>query len=186
MVRTNATRLEGWAFLIAFIACVPLANWMVANVGTTCVPDGPCIVPIGFGLTAPSGVLLVGVALVLRDLVQRRLGFRVALLAIGAGSILSALVAPPSLVFASAVAFLVSETVDLAIFTPLQKRGLVKAAALSSLVGLVVDSCVFLYLAFGSLMFVEGQILAKAMMVILALPFVAWLRRRENVVAAMT
>lgn len=67
-------RREGFAFFAAFAATVPLANWLISNVGTFCVPDGPCVIPVGFGLTAPSGVLAIGVALVLRDLFQRRLG----------------------------------------------------------------------------------------------------------------
>ena len=152
---------------------------MVSNVGTVCVPDGPCLVPVGFGLTAPSGVLLVGLALVLRDLVQRRLGLWAAVLAILVGSVLSAAVAPPSLVMASAAAFLLSETVDLAVFTPLQRKGLVLAAAASSAVGLVADSVVFLYLAFGSLDFMAGQVLGKIWMVIAALPLIHLLRQRE-------
>ena len=39
-------------------------------------------VSVGFGLSAPSGVLLVGAALVLRDIVQRGLGVGVAVSAI--------------------------------------------------------------------------------------------------------
>ena len=174
-----AQRREGLVFLVAFIACVPTANWMVSNVGTVCVPDGPCLLPVGFGLTAPSGVLLVGLALVLRDLVQRRLGLWAAVLAILVGSVLSASVAPASLVVASAAAFLLSETVDLAVFTPLQRKGLVLAAAASSAVGLVADSVVFLYLAFGSLDYMTGQILGKVWMVAAALPLIHFLRRRE-------
>ncbi|MEJ2433502.1 MAG: hypothetical protein P8Y53_10180 [Pseudolabrys sp.] len=50
----------------------------------------------------------------------------------------------------------------------------------SSSVGLVVDSIVFLWLAFGSLEFLEGQIIGKAWMVLLALPLIAWLRRRDE------
>ena len=50
----------------------------------------------------------------------------------------------------------------------------------SSLVGLVVDSMVFLWLAFGSLDFLPGQIIGKAWMVLLALPFVHWIRKRET------
>jgi hypothetical protein len=66
--------IEGYVFLAAYIACIPLANWMIGHVGTYCVPQGPCLVPVAPGLMAPSGVLLVGLALVLRDHVQRRLG----------------------------------------------------------------------------------------------------------------
>jgi len=45
-------------------------------------------------------------------------------------------------------------------------------------VGLVVDSAVFLFLAFGSLAFIEGQILGKFYMTMLALPGVWVLKRR--------
>ena len=50
----------------------------------------------------------------------------------------------------------------------------------SSLVGLVVDSIVFLWLAFGSLAFLEGQIIGKVWMVLLALPLIAYMRRRDE------
>ena len=93
---------------------------------------------------------------------------------------MSGLVAPPALVVASAVAFLLSETADLMVYTPLQARRLVLAVLASSAVGLVVDSFVFLYLAFGSLEFLLGQVLGKGWMVLAALPFIAWLRRRDE------
>jgi uncharacterized PurR-regulated membrane protein YhhQ (DUF165 family) len=178
-------KAAGLACLLAFIACIPTANWMVGHVGTTCVPHGPCLVPVwpwGLGgqtLMAPSGVLMIGLALVLRDLVQRRLGRTAAVLAIVAGAVLSAAVAPPALVVASSVAFLLSELADFAVYTPLQERGLVLAVLLSSLVGLVIDSVLFLWLAFGSLEFVAGQIAGKTWMVLLALPVVYWIRKRE-------
>jgi hypothetical protein len=38
---------------------------------------------------------------------------------------------------------------------------------------------VFLYLAFGSLEFLTGQIVGKSWMVLLSIPFIAWLRRRD-------
>lgn len=46
--------------------------------------------------------------------------------------------------------------------------------------GLVVDSIVFLWLAFGSLDFLLGQIIGKTWMVLLAIPLVAYLRRRDE------
>jgi hypothetical protein len=49
----------------------------------------------------------------LRDLVQRRLGLVWTIAAIAFGAMLSALVAPPALVFASVAAFLLSELADL-------------------------------------------------------------------------
>src|SRR5690349_1327333 len=99
-------RIEGFVCLTGFALCIPAANWLIGNVGTSCVPDGPCVIPVAPGLTAPSGVVMIGLALVLRDLVQRRLGLVWASGAILGGAALSALLAPPSLVLASAVAFL--------------------------------------------------------------------------------
>jgi len=173
-------RLEGFLYLIGFGLCIPLANWMIGHVGTVCPPHGPCLVPVAPGVMAPSGVAMIGLALVLRDLVQRRLGLRWVSAAIVGGAALSALVAPPALVAASATAFLLSEFADLVVYTPLQRRRLVLAVLASSVVGLVVDSIVFLYLAFGSLDFLLGQVVGKSWMVLLALPFIAWLRRRDE------
>jgi queuosine precursor transporter len=171
---------EGAVFLLLFALTIPAANWLIGHAGTSCVPDGPCLIAVAPGLMAPSGVLMIGVALVLRDLVQRRLGVGIAAAAIVAGSIISAALAPPSLVLASGVAFLLSEVADLCVYTPLARRRLVAAVVISSMAGLVVDSVVFLWLAFGSLDFLPGQIVGKAWMVLLSIPFVAWLRRRDE------
>jgi uncharacterized PurR-regulated membrane protein YhhQ (DUF165 family) len=182
---TFRKKAEALAYFLAFIACIPIANWMIGNVGTVCVAQGPCLVPVwpwgpgGHPLMAPSGVLIIGLALVLRDLVQRRLGRSVAITAIVAGAALSGAVAPPQLIVASAAAFLLSELADFAVYTPLQSRGLMLAVLASSVVGLVVDSVLFLWLAFGSLDYVAGQILGKLWMVLLALPVVHWIRKRE-------
>lgn len=171
--------IVGYLYLAAFVLCVPVANWMIGNVGTFCVPGGPCLIPVAPGLTAPSGVLMIGLALVLRDLVQRNLGVKWAAGAVVAGATLSAFVAPPALVIASGAAFLLSELADLAVYTPLQKNGLVLAVFASSVVGLIIDSAVFLYLAFGSLDYIAGQVVGKAWMVLLALPIIHLMRRRE-------
>jgi uncharacterized PurR-regulated membrane protein YhhQ (DUF165 family) len=54
------------------------------------------------------------------------------------------------------------------------------AVLASSAVGLVADSILFLWLAFGSLNFVTGQIVGKAVMVLATLPAIEWLRRRDD------
>jgi queuosine precursor transporter len=181
-VMTNDRRrlIEGIVFLIAFGLTIPAANWMLGHVGTVCPPNSPCLIPVAPGLMAPSGVVMIGIALVLRDLVQRRLGVGFSAAAVIAGAMLSALVAPPALALASGTAFLLSEAVDLAVYTPLARRRLIAAVVLSSLVGLVIDSVVFLWLAFGSLDFLAGQIVGKAWMVLLSVPFVHYLRRRDQ------
>jgi uncharacterized PurR-regulated membrane protein YhhQ (DUF165 family) len=173
-------RREGLLFLLGFAASIPAANWLILHVGTASGAPGPCLVPVAPGLMAPSGVLMVGLALVLRDLVQRRLGKAWSLAAILAGALASALLAPPGLVIASAAAFLLSELADFAVYTPLQRRRLVLAVLASGLAGLVVDSVVFLWLAFGSLDFIAGQIVGKAWMVLLSLPLIRWLRERDR------
>jgi uncharacterized PurR-regulated membrane protein YhhQ (DUF165 family) len=166
----------GLAAFALFLACIPAANWLIGNVGVVCVPNGPCLIPVAPGLMAPSGVLMIGAALVLRDVVQRLMGKGWALLAIGIGAALSYAVAPPSLVMASAAAFLLSELADFAVYTPLQRRRLLLAMLASSAVGLVVDSVVFLHLAFGNLDYVAGQVVGKAWALLLAFPLVRLLR----------
>jgi queuosine precursor transporter len=94
--------------------------------------------------------------------------------------VISAALAPAALVIASAAAFLISEFADLAIYTPLARRRLVTAVVVSGLVGVVLDSVVFLWLAFGSLDFLAGQIVGKALMVVASIPFIALLRRRDQ------
>jgi queuosine precursor transporter len=172
--------IEGYIFLVLFCLTIPAANWLIGHAGTVCVANGPCLVPVAPGIMAPSGVLMIGLALVLRDLVQRRLGVEFGIGAIIVGAAISAGLAPPSLVVASAAAFLLSEFADFAVYTPLARRRLVVAVFASSVVGLIVDSIVFLWLAFGSLEFLTGQIIGKLWMVLLAIPFVAYMRRRDE------
>ena len=99
--------------------------------------------------------------------------------AIVIGAAVSAALAPPALVLASTVAFALSELADFAVYTPLQRRGLVLAVLASSAVGLVADSVLFLWLAFHSLDFLAGQVIGKALMVLLTIPAIHWLRRRD-------
>lgn len=153
---------------IAYLATIPAANWMIVNVGTQCIPDGPCLIPVLPGLMAPSGVLMIGAALVLRDVVQNLMGVRGALFAVLCGTLLSLVFAPPSLVAASALAFLVAELLDLAVYTPIRKRSLVLAVLASGFVGAIADSAMFLWVAFGSLEFIAGQVVGKLWMTIAA------------------
>ena len=180
MTRDRQRLTEGVIALVLFGLTIPAANWLIGNAGAVCVPDGPCLVPVWPGVMAPSGVLMVGLALVLRDIVQRRLGPLAGLGAIAVGALISATLAPPAIVLASVAAFLLSELADFAVYTPLQRRRFVTAVFASSVIGLVVDSLVFLHLAFGSLDFLAGQIIGKAWMVLLALPLMHLLRRRDE------
>ena len=149
------------ATVAAFAATIPAANWLIGNVGTVCVPDGPCLIPVAPGLMAPSGVLMIGLALVLRDAVHEVGGWRLAMIAVAIGAALSLVVSPPALAIASAVAFLVAELLDLAVYAPLRRRRLALAVLASGIVGAVADTVLFLWLAFGSVDFSAGTVLAK-------------------------
>lgn len=167
-------------YLIAFLLCVPAANWMIGNVGTVCAPDGPCLIPVGFGLMAPSGVLVVGLAFVLRDMVHRRLGAWHAVAGIVIGAAASLVVAPPALAMASAAAFLLSELADFAVYAPLARRRWWTAVIASSVVGSIIDSAAFLAIAFGSLGYLAGQLAGKLWAVCVAV-LVLWLFRGREV-----
>lgn len=158
----------GLASFVAFLSAMPIANWLIKNVGVTCVPNGPCLIPVWPGIMSPSGVLVIGLAFVARDFLQREWGPRWALAAIALGAVISGMISPPALVVASAAAFALSELSDFAVYTPLRKRGFALAVAASSVVGLMVDSVLFLWLAFGSLDHIEGQIIGKMWMVLAA------------------
>lgn len=98
------------------------------------------------GLSAPWAALFAGLSFQLRDVGQEHTGWQYTLLAIAAGTILSAAV-DWHLAVASGCAFLISETCDLGVYTPLRERGWVRAVALSGLVGAIIDSTLFLWLA---------------------------------------
>jgi queuosine precursor transporter len=172
--------LTGWLALAGYIATILGANWAIGHLGT-CYPEGPCTIPVGFGLAAPSGVLFVGLALFLRDLVQDHLGRRWTIVGIVAGAILSYLIEQPFLALASGAAFLLSEGADFLVYTPLREAGRPAAAVFASgLVGSLIDSAVFLWLAFGSLEFLAGQFIGKTEITVLCTLIVFLWRRRAG------
>lgn len=162
-----------YLYLIGFISTIFLANYLIGNVGYYCNPV--CVIPVWPGIMAPSGVLAIGLGFTLRDLVQRHLGVKWTILAILVGATLSALLSP-SLALASGTAFLLSEMLDLAVYTPLQRRNLVGAVVASNVVGLIADSMIFLTLAFGSLEFLPGQVIGKMLMTLAALPVIWYIK----------
>jgi len=172
---TNTLTFRAATF-VAFVATVYGANWALATFG---------IINIGFGLSAPAGVLFAGLAFGLRDVLHELGGIRYVLAAIATGSILAyviddAITIPGGIApiaVASALAFLIAELADLAVYAPLRERNWPVAVAASNVVGSVADSAVFLWLAFGGLTFIEGQIVGKTAMIVVALPLVYVARR---------
>jgi uncharacterized PurR-regulated membrane protein YhhQ (DUF165 family) len=174
----------GVAAAIGYVASIVAANWMIQHLGTSPAPGAARVVPVGFGLTAPAGVYAAGIALTLRDIVQIRLGRTAVVVAIVVGAALSYFVSPAFVAAASAAAFLSSELADFAVYTPLERRSWLGAVALSNTVGLVIDSVLFLWIAFGSLEFLPGQVVGKAWMTLLALGLLAVIRPRLKTATA--
>lgn len=156
--------------LALFIACIPLANWAVDRYG---------FVSVGFGLMAPAGVYFAGLSFTARDVVHEQWGRLPVILAIIGGAALSWLVAP-SFAVASGVAFLFSESADLAVYEPLRKRQWTVAVVASGIVGAVVDSFLFLHLADlpSDGKSVAGLVVGKLFMVALAALLLTPVRKR--------
>ena len=157
-------------------------------------------------LAAPGGTYLIGLALALIEVAHhtaptRRDGWRNAQVLIAMGFAASAILAVwiavvdampaavPSafgflagtwrIVLASLAAFIVSESIDNGLGAWLRGRVADPVRVISTnLVSVPLDSLVFLAIAFGSLAFIDGQIVAKlAATVILGIPLV-WILTR--------
>lgn len=163
----------GLAAFVGFVLTIPLANWLIGNVGVVCVPAGPCLIPVAPGVMAPSGVIAIGAALVLRDAVQIRCGRIAALAAVGVGGAVSWTLTDPHLALASVTAFLVSEAADMAVFTRLREKGLAVSIAISGVVSAALDSGVFVFIAFGAFDHFAGQMCGKAAVSLLAAVLIA-------------
>ena len=173
--------MKRYLIAAAFRACIPAANWMIANAGTVCIPDGPCLIPVAPGLMAPSGVLLIGAALALRDALQEAAGRSWVLACVAGGAALSLVFSPPALAVASAVAFLLAELLDWAVYDRLRARQLALAVLLSGLAGAVLDSLLFSALAFGTVQWAPGLIVAK---LYASAAFAVWIIMRRRGVPA--
>ena len=171
---------------------------VMAQVGTNKIVDVPLT-----GLVAPGGTFLIGIALAMIELAHRtapgrREGFVNAQVMVACGWAASALLAaylailnvmsPDDPLFdrlagtwrivaASLVAFAISETIDNTFGAWLRDR-IPDAARVvaTNAVSVPIDSVVFLLIAFGSLEFIEGQIVVKyAATVLVGIPLVVLL-----------
>jgi uncharacterized PurR-regulated membrane protein YhhQ (DUF165 family) len=179
-MRTRRTLVTRLCTAAAYLLSVVLANYSITHIGYGPVaPGAPYTLPVWPGIEAPSGVYVVGLTLVLRDLVQRQSGKRATLWLILAATSLTWLISP-SLAVASTLAFLVSETVDFAVFTALQRTSVLGAVAASNAVSIVVDSVMFLWLAGFGFAFLDGQIIGKVFGTLLGIAVLAALQVRES------
>jgi len=162
---------------VLFIGCILAANAVTSDFG---------MVPVGFGLVATAGTYFAGLTFILRDALQDVAGKRWTLVVIALGAILSFFIASPFIALASAVAFGLSELADLAVYTPLRKRGYVRAAITSNIVGSIVDTIAFLTIAgFPLWAALPGQMVGKLAVTAIAVLAVVIIRaQRKAQVAA--
>lgn len=146
---------------VAFLSTIPLANWWLTTFGFY---DVPLLGPVA------SGVVWIGVSFTLRDVLQLYAGKKWIPPALLVGTILSYFVADPFIAYASGAAFLVSETLNWAVYTPLSEKKFKTAVALSGTVGGIIDSTLFLYIAFGSTTGWWQLALAKTFIVLATVP----------------
>jgi uncharacterized PurR-regulated membrane protein YhhQ (DUF165 family) len=169
-VHTTANRAITITTVGSFLAAIVAANWMTTRWG---------FVSLGFGVTSTAGVYAAGLTFGLRDACHELGGRLLATQAIVAGAALSYFIAP-SLAFASAAAFLISEFADLSVYTPLRKRNWVTAVVASNFVGAIVDTVVFLQIAgFPIRSALKGQMIGNMIMILPGLAVVRIIRGRR-------
>lgn len=160
----------------ALVGSVIVANALTASYG---------LIPAGFGLLVPAGTYAAALALLARDWLHELRGLSGVVPAIIVGAVVSALI-DPRLGFASGVAFMLAELADTAVYAPLREKRRTTALLASQAVGAVVDSLVFLSLAFGvSALTVEtlaGQLLVKVVWVAVPVALLYKLTRRRDAV----
>ena len=162
--------------IAVFVAAAALANWLTTAFG---------FVPVGFGFAATAGTYAAGVALVARDFIHETSGLRGVAVAVALGTALSFMLADPMIAVASGVAFAVSEAADTLVYTPLRENRWRLAVVASSVVGAVVDTLIFLSLAFGVAALtgeaVAGQLVGKVLWVAVPVAIVGgWIRNRRK------
>lgn len=161
---------------VTFLGCILAANVVTTHLG---------MVPVGFGLVATAGTYFAGATFILRDALQDVAGKRWTLAVIAAGAALSFFVADPFIALASAVAFGLSELADLAVYTPLRKRGYIRAAIASNIVGALIDTVVFLWIAgFPIMQALPGQMVGKLLVTAAAVAAVVIIRTSRKPVTA--
>ncbi len=129
----------GYRWAAVYVGLMPLINWSFGAVPTAAIPEA-----FGGGAFQPLAIV-TGLVLVVRDFAQREMKHWV-WGAMITGLILSMLTSWIVVVFASAAAFLISETVDWAVYT-FSKRPLSQRILLSSTVSAPLDQMVFIWLA---------------------------------------
>jgi hypothetical protein len=145
------------------------ASYLAAIIAANVLTQRFGLVPVGFGLVTTAGTYAAAWVILSRNFTQDIIGRLGVIVLMVGGAALSWLLASPALALASLTAFALSETADMAIYTPLRKRGRSRAVAVASTVGAVIDTFVFLWIAgFPIAQAAPGQLIVKIGMALLA------------------
>lgn len=128
----------GLAAAASFISTIVLANVLSAHFG---------LIPIGFGFLVSAGSFAAGLALVARDRLQDYARRWVVFVLIVVGALLSYWFGDGRIALASGIAFLLSELVDMGVYTPIRDRSLALAIIASSVISAPVDTVLFLWIS---------------------------------------
>lgn len=161
LVKMPERNMVKYLAAVAFLLCLPASNLLIQNVGVKCIPNGPCLIPVGFGFMAPSGVLMIGAALLLRDAVHELWGRSTTIVLILLGGLVSVPFVGSHLLVASLLAFFVSEMADFFVYDRFRKQNKGNAVLASGVVGAALDTALFSYVAFGTLAWQPGLLLGK-------------------------
>jgi queuosine precursor transporter len=173
---TNRRLAAGISLLAVYIGSIVASNWLTTRYG---------LITIAPGLFATAGTVTVGGAIMTRDLLQDALGRLLVLAAITTGAAISYLLSSHQIAVASGVTFLVAESLEFAVYTPLRKRygwgtgrwsGVV---AVANATGAIGDTFLFLWLAGFPLTaaVVAGQLTGKAYVTVAVVAIGVILRR---------
>jgi uncharacterized PurR-regulated membrane protein YhhQ (DUF165 family) len=161
IMKLTPQRSAGLGLLAVYIGSVVLANWLTTRYG---------LVTVFPGLLTTAGTVAVGGAIMTRDFLQDALGRIAVLAAIIAGAGISYGLSSHKIAVASGVTFLIAESLEFAVYTPLRRRygwGTGKwggVIAVANVTGAIADTLIFLRLAGFPMtaQVVGGQLLGKA------------------------
>lgn len=144
---------------VLYVLFVVLANILAAR----------WTIPLAFGLAVPAGVFAIAPVFSVRDGVHEKLGKRWAYALIAAAAAISYVIAWMSgddllgrVTLASVVAFVSNESLDTEIYHQLRQRSKLVAILGSNAVSSLVDSILFIWIAFGPMAgLMAGQYIVK-------------------------
>lgn len=157
--------MNRWIAFLLYVTGPVITNWVYLNLAIQVSETGERLFMVTSTVGFDPSLPVIGLIFCLRDWVQETLGRRITWGAILVGTGVSALVSP-EVALASGLAFLVSESVDFVCYTLLMPRQALAILA-SGILGSMVDSAIFLMVAFGSIDTWYEQTLGKMVIVVL-------------------